>query len=524
MELYTNSLVWLLLAPLLLALAIFATAWLGRSARLVELLHLASVSAVLVLTLIVLQSVLANQAVHGLNGWLLVDGLAAVFLLIVAVVGFLVGWYSLGYIRQELKTGALQENQLNLYYGLFSLFLFTMLLVVTANNIIMMWVAVEATTLGSAFLVGIYNKRSALEAAWKYVIICTVGVAFGLYGTVLVYSDAVNVLNHPGDAVLWTRILENAAALDPTLLKLAFVFVLIGFGTKAGIFPMHAWLPDAHSEAPSPVSALLSGVLLNCALFVVIRFAIILNQAVGPEFTQNIFRIFGAVSVIAAVLFMYVQRDIKRLLAYSSVENIGLIVLALGIGGPAGTLAALLHAINHGLVKALMFCTSGNLLLKYHSRDLGRVRGVIQAAPVTSLLLTGGAMALAGTPPFNIFLSKFWIISAGFGAGYGWWMLLSILALAVAFAAFYRAISASVFGELPQGIEPGEYGWSTLVPVGVLLLLALLLGVYLPPQLASLLNGAAQVALSGQAYDPTAGLFVVQGGMNMLQIGFSIWP
>ena len=229
---------------------------------------------------------------------------------------------------------SLPNHRLSFYYGLFSLFLFTMLLVVTSNNIIMMWVAVEATTLGSAFLVGIYGQRSSLEAAWKYVIICTVGVAFGLYGTILVYSDAVNFLQEPGAAVLWTEIVQNAKALDPTLLKLAFVFVLIGFGTKAGIFPMHAWLPDAHSEAPSPVSALLSAVLLNCALLVVIRFSIILNQGIGPDFTQNIFLVFGALSVAASALFMFVQRDIKRLLAYSSVENIGLIVLGFGIGRP----------------------------------------------------------------------------------------------------------------------------------------------------------------------------------------------
>ncbi len=186
------------------------------------------------------------------------DALAAVFLLIIGVVGFLAGIYSIGYTRHDLETGEFDLNRLTVYYGLFNLFLFTMLLVVTANNIFMMWVAVEATTLGSAFLVGIYQHRSSLEAAWKYIIICTVGVAFGLYGTVLVYSDAVNVKQIPEEAALWTGILKNARALDPTMIKMAFVFILIGFGTKAGLFPMHAWLPDAHSEAPSPISAMLS--------------------------------------------------------------------------------------------------------------------------------------------------------------------------------------------------------------------------------------------------------------------------
>jgi hydrogenase-4 component F len=442
-----------------------------------------------------------------------VDSLAAVFLLIVGVVGFLVGLYSLSYIRNDLQTGELEERQVSLYYALFELFLFTMLLVVTANNIIIMWVAIEATTLGSAFLVGIYGQRSSLEAAWKYVIICTVGVAFGLYGTILVYSDAVNFLVEEGSASLWTEIVKNAGALDPTLLKMAFVFVLIGFGTKAGIFPMHAWLPDAHSEAPSPVSALLSGVLLNCALFVVIRFSIILDYGVGPEFAQTIFLAFGMLSVVAASLFMFLQRDIKRLLAYSSVENIGLVVLGFGIGGPVGIFAALLQAVNHGIVKALMFCTSGNILMKYHTRDLGRIHGMLQAIPLTSLMLVLGALALIGTPPLNIFMSKFGIIGAGFANGHLWLMLLILLALAIIFAAFLKVLSSSVFGEAPEGMKKGEARIWVFAPLAVLGVLILVLGVYLPPQMETLLNQATDIALAGQL--PAAG---ADGLINMAKM------
>src|SRR5512143_3571492 len=311
-------LTWLLLVPLILSIAAFAARRLGSARRfVVELTHVLSITLVLVLSLLAVSEVGISGQIFGLSNWLHVDALGAIFLLIIGVVGFLVGLYSIGYTRHDLATGDLDEKRFSTYYGLFNLFLFSMLLVVTANNIIMMWVAVEATTLGSAFLVGIYGHRSSLEAAWKYVMICTVGVAFGLYGTILVYSDAVNFLNQPGAAILWTEIVKNASVLDPTLLKMAFVFVLIGFGTKAGIFPMHAWLPDAHSEAPSPVSAMLSGVLLNCALFVVIRFSIILDYGVGPELPRLIFLVFGALSVIASSLFMFAQRDIKRLLAYS---------------------------------------------------------------------------------------------------------------------------------------------------------------------------------------------------------------
>lgn len=497
---YTTYLSWLLLAPLFLSLAVFATRWLGKqSVRAAEIIHLISITAVLALSLGVLQGVFNEGSVIARDNWFHVDALAAIFMMVVSVVGFLVGLYAIAYIRQDLKTGELKEDQVSLFYGLLNLFIFTMLLVVTSNNIIMMWVAIEATTLGSAFLVGIYGYRSALEAAWKYVIICTVGVAFALYGTILVYSDAVNFLKEPGNAILWTEIVKHAAELDPTLLKLAFVFIIIGFGTKAGIFPMHAWLPDAHSEAPSPVSALLSGVLLKCALLVVIRFAIILAQGIGPEFVQTIFLIFGAFSVGASALFMFVQKDIKRLLAYSSVENIGLIVLSLGIGGPVGIAAALLHAINHSLAKSFMFCTTGNVLMKYHTRNLRKITGMIQAAPVTGLLLLLGALTLAGSPPFNIFLSKFTIISAGIASGYPWLMIVLLLFLAIAFVAFLRVISSSIFGDLPEEMPKGDVRLSTVVPLAILIIFIFALGLYLPPQIEYLLSHATSLVLTGDA-------------------------
>lgn len=494
----TTVLTWLLLTPLAFSLVAFAARWLGGMGRiLVEAAHLVSITVVLILSLATVRAVLNAGQLFALGQWLHVDALGAVFLLIIGVVGFLVGIYSMGYTRHDMQSGEFDENKLSLYYGLFNLFLFTMLLVVTANNIIMMWVAVEATTLGSAFLVGIYGRRASLEAAWKYIIICTVGVAFGLYGTVLVYSDAFNVMQVPGSAVLWTEIVKNAQALDPTLIKMAFVFVLVGFGTKAGLFPMHAWLPDAHSEAPSPVSAMLSAVLLNCALLVVFRFATISNLVLGPEFAKTLFIVFGMISVAAAAFFMYVQRDIKRLLAYSSMENIGLIVLAFGIGGPAGVFAGLLQAVNHSLVKSLMFCISGNILIKYHSRSLDQVRGMLQVIPVSGVLLMAGAMALVGIPPLNIFLSKFFIITTGLGAGHTWLMILCLLLLTVVFAALFRVIASALFGEKPGSIVKGEANWLTLLPGAALIILIVALGLYIPSPLMDLLNGASQLALTG---------------------------
>jgi hydrogenase-4 component F len=241
-------------------------------------------------------------------------------------------------------------------------------------------------------------------------------------------------------------------------------------------------------------------VLLNCALLVVFRFGTIANLVVGPQFTQTLYLIFGAVSVAAAAFFMYVQRDIKRLLAYSSMENIGLIVLAFGLGGVTGIFAGLLQAINHSLVKSLMFCTSGNILMKYHSRDLEKVKGMLQAIPASGVLLTVGALALVGTPPFNIFISKFFIITTGLGSGYLWLMIITLLLLSVIFAAFFRVVAQALFGPKPDEVTKGESGWLTILPAALLILMIIALGLYIPPQLMGLLNGASGLVLNGDSH------------------------
>ncbi|HTP01237.1 MAG TPA: hydrogenase 4 subunit F [Anaerolineales bacterium] len=494
----SDILIWLLIVPLIASLAAVLARWLrGAVGSVLETVHMLSVVIVLALVLVVAGYVLVYGEVTALNQWLRVDAMGAIFVVIVGLVGFLAGLYSIGYTRHDIEIGQMDRNQLTTYYSLFHFFFFTMLLAVTSNNIIIMWVAIEATTLSSAFLVGLYGTRPALEAAWKYVVICTVGVAFGLYGTILVYSDAVNVLPESSMASLWSEIVQYAGALDPTLLKLAFVFVLIGFGTKAGIFPMYTWLPDTYSEAPSPVSAMLSGVLVNCTLFVVIRFSIIVNLSLGPTFTQTLFLIFGVLSLGTAVFFMLGQRDINRLLAYSSPENIGLILVAFGLGGPLGVPAGFLQLINHSLVKSMMFFLSGNVLMKYRSRSLDVVKGLMQAAPVTAVFLLGGAFALVGVPPFNIFLSKFMIVSAGMATGRVWLMTGCLLLLMLAFVAMFRMLGTVVQGQKPDNISKGETGWTTLAPIMILMVLVLALGLSMPAPLVSLLNGATQVVNVG---------------------------
>lgn len=486
----------ILFAPLVAAVVVFASS-VRNDLKWIERVHVASISWVMLLAIIILTSILRGETLSAFGTWLYIDSLAAIFVLLIGIVGLLTGLYSIGYIRHDMHSGAIDHPKLKIYYGFFNLFLFTMLLAVTSNNIVMMWVAIEATTLGSAFLVGLYGQRSSLEAAWKYVVICTVGVAFGLYGTVLAYANGSAVLGNAHDAILWSTLAAHASSLDPTLMKLTFVFVLIGFGTKAGLFPMHAWLPDAHSEAPSPVSALLSGVLLKCALFVIIRYYILAMGAVGPDFPQLLLLILGTLSIGVASFLFFVQNDLKRKLAYSSVEHIGLIALGLGFGGPLGVGAALLHAVNHSFAKALLFCGSGNVLMKYGTRDLGMVKGVLRVAPATGLLLMAGALALAGFPPFNIFVSEFLVFAAGLKSGYIALIIICALFFTVTVAGLVQIIAGSVLGKSPETMPKGDVGWRSLAPMAVLLGLVLLMGVAVPRPMSRLIQNATAVVLQG---------------------------
>lgn len=484
----------LLLAPLLIALACFVAARIN-SQNLSTSLHITGLILTALFSLKLGADVLSQGDLSTEGQWFYVDSLSAIFVGIIGIVGLLAGLYSIGYMKKELELGEFNEQQYCNYYGFFHLFFFTMLLSVMTNNIVVMWVGIEATTLSSAFLVGAYGKRTSLEAAWKYIIICSVGVAFGLYGTLLVFADASNILADPEQAIFWTKINENATALDPHLIHLAFIFILIGFGTKCGLFPMHTWLPDAHSEAPSPVSAILSGILLNCAMLVVLRYYILTNKAVGPEFAQNLLLIFGIISVAIAALFIIAQRDIKRLLAYSSIENMGLIAVGFGIGGPLGVFAGLLHTINHSLAKTLLFCASGNILVKYHSRDMQDIKGLWKTMPITAVLFAGGALALSGVPPFNLFISELALVTAGITTGHIGLMIFCLILLTIVLAALAKMVLNTVLGDKPEHIETGEFSIITIVPMAALLGLMLMFGLYLCEPILQLLTSAVNIVL-----------------------------
>lgn len=481
--------------PLIVALLSFVSARSESTAyRFSTIAHALGTVLLFAITLMLAIRVSLQGPVTAADQWLYLDGLSALVLGILGLVGLITGLYSIGYIGHEYREGELTARKVATYYGLFNLFLATMILSVTSNNVIMMWVGIEATTISSVFLVGFYGKRSSLEAAWKYIMICSVGVAFGLFGSILTYSNAAAVISNPAHAILWTVIRDQAQLLDPTLVQLAFIFALVGFGTKTGLFPMHAWLPDAHSEAPSPVSALLSAGLLNCALLVILRYYIITVKVLGTGFPQFLMLAFGFLSVAVAAFFILTQKDIKRKLAYSSVENMGLVTLAIGLG-PVGAVAGLFHMINHSLVKALLFCASGNVLLKYGSRDMGVVKGLIKVAPKTGLVLAGGLLALSGVPPFSIFLSEFMIVTAGIGSGHTALFVVLMLLLTVVLAGFVKVISDCVFGEAPENVKPGGVGFLTLAPVAIALVLVLVMGVRVPDVVTQSIDRAALVVL-----------------------------
>lgn len=461
-----------------------------------EAIHLASVVLSALLAACVIAQHLMGRDLYAWGLWLHLDTAGALFVALITIVGLAVGVYSLPYIRHEYADKNIGDTDVKLYYSLYSFFIFTMLLAVCTNNIIMMWVAVEATTLSTVFLVGLYRNRHALEAAWKYVIICTVGVAFGLYASVLVYANASVVLGSSDNTSFFTVIYQHAQAFDPRLMALAFVFAVVGFGTKAGLMPMHTWLPDAHSEAPSPVSALLSGVLLKCAILVIIRFYMLVSASLGEKLPRLILVALGLLSVALGAFFIYRQKDFKRKLAYSSSENVGIIVLCLGLGGPIGVVAALVHSLAHGLTKALLFCLSGNLLIKYKTRDLEKISGVVQVAPITAALCALGLLALSGFPPFALFWSEIMLMVSAVKGGFIWLAIVLGLVLTVVVAAFALVINRSLLRKAPQGMVKKELPALMLVPELALLAVVLLAGLFAPEVLINLIQQAAAEILS----------------------------
>jgi hydrogenase-4 component F len=438
-------------------------------------------------------TVMQTGALSPPEGWWYADGLSAYVAAIVSGSALVVALYSTGYLRRQVRHRHVDGRQLWLYYLLLNAFIFTMMLVLLSNNLGVLWIGSEATTLATAFLVAFYERESSIEAAWKYVIICSVGIALALFGIILTYFSALHVVPVSGNALNWSSLMLVARGLDPGVLKLAFIFVLVGFGTKAGLAPMHTWKPDAYGEAPAPISALMAAGLVNVALYSLIRFYILVNKAVGGSFAPTLFIIFGLVSMAVAVPFILIQRDFKRLLAYSSVEHVGIIVFALGLGTPLAYFGALLHLLNNAIAKTLLFLTASNVRMAYNSKIMRKTTGAIKVIPVSATFLIVGVFAITGWPPFGIFVSEFTIVSAGFASGNVVPSVLFIGFIAAIFAGFIYYTSRMVFGEPQPGVKSGDADTLSLVLLGLLLTALLVLGVYLPPPLQQCIESALTV-------------------------------
>jgi hydrogenase-4 component F len=423
------------------------------------------------------------------QSFLLVDDLNNVFIVLNTLVGFTTSVFSASYIGHEIETGRLTPAHLRFYHAMYQALMFAMNLALLANNVGVMWVAVEVSTLTTVLMVGLYRTHEAIEAAWKYFILGSVGIAFALFGTILVYMAAEPVVGQGLDAMVWTVLIRRVGEFDPALLNIAFVFLLLGYGTKVGLAPVHAWLPDAHAEGPTPISAVLSGLLLNVALYAVLRFKMLIaanKHAIDPG---PLMITMGLVSLIFAGFMLYKRRDVKRLFAYSSIEHMGIITFAFGMGGPLANFAGLLHMTMHSLTKSAIFFAVGHIAQVKGTQKLAEIRGLTESHPFLGWGLVVGVAAIAGLPPLGIFMSEFLVVSSTFARA----PLLAIplgFGLLLAFGALLLRLQGMAFGT-PTG--PTAPVRASHLPMVAHLALVLVAGLYLPPALVAWFQHIARI-------------------------------
>jgi hydrogenase-4 component F len=408
--------------------------------------------------------------------YLMIDDLNVVFIVLNTFVGFTASVFSASYIAHELETGKLTLGYLRFYHAMYQLMMFGMNLALVANNIGLMWVAVELATLTTVVMVGIYRTNEAIEAAWKYFILGSVGIALALFGTILVYLAARPVVGAGTGSMVWTVLITRAQDFDPSLLNVAFVFLLLGYGTKVGLAPLHAWLPDAHAEGPTPISAVLSGLLLNVALYALLRFKMLLAANARAIAPGPLMITLGLVSLLFAGFMLYRRRDIKRLFAYSSIEHMGIIVFAFGMAGPLGNFAGLLQMTMHSLTKSAIFYSVGHVAQVKGSQRLADIGGLTTSHPVLGWGLVVGVAAIAGLPPSGVFMSEFLIVSSTF-ARQPYLATLVALGLLVAFGALLLQVSRVAFGEVRGKVGPVR---ASYVPMFAHLAIVLIAGIFLP--------------------------------------------
>lgn len=412
-----------------------------------------------------------------------VDSLSALLALCIAFVALLASALAPGLGRDDDEDGR-QTRRLRVYMTAFA---FTMLIAVTVQNVALMWVAIEATTIASALAIPLHRTKASVEASWKYLLLCSVGIALAFTGTILAYFDFVAIAGDVPGSLNWSALRGAAPSLHPELLQLAFAFIVVGYGTKAGLAPMHTWLPDAHSEAPSPISAMMSGVLLAVAMYAIARWKAVIDAAVGPSFTSALLIGFGLLSVAIGSLSLVIQRHYKRMLAYSSVEHMGLVAIGLGLG-PLGAFAAWLHVVNHAVAKSASFLLAGRILHRYGKTQIREVTGLLKVMPWTGALFAACILALVGLPPFGLFVSEFLLIQAAVAARKMWLAAVVLLLLLTAFVSLVSHVNRMLYGGVPEGLRQGERrGWP-LIALIVPALVLVVLGVILPAPLSTLIH------------------------------------
>src|SRR5262245_16814094 len=482
--------------PLVLLVAAPVVAGLGslllRQRRAIEVLQCIQAGSMLAATALVAERVIAAGGVSA-GSFLVVDALSAWLDLIIGVVGSTGTLYAVGYMGEEFDREHLSLRRYIQFFCLFDLYLAAMLLAVNIENIAIMWIAIEGSTLSAALLIGFERSKAALEAGWKYVILSSVGIALALFGTILIYYSSEHVLGVSSEALRWSQLYQTAERLNPTAIKIAFIFALIGYGTKAGIAPMHTWLPDAHAEAPTPVSAMLSANMLTLAAYAILRFKAVTDRTVGPEFAGTLIIGLGLLSLAVSATFFLVQRDYKRLFAYSSIEHIGIALLGFGIGG-LGVFAGAWHLMNHALAKSIAFYGAGLVFLQHNHRLLERVTGLLGRMPVAGIAIVVAGVALAGMPPFGLFTSEV-LIAAGAYTARPEVAYVFLALLGLGFATLLFQVLRMVLG------EPGEAGTAlgcqcrifTSAAVGINIVMLGMIGLQVPPGMGTLLASIMKI-------------------------------
>ncbi|GHU29133.1 hydrogenase 4 subunit F [Betaproteobacteria bacterium] len=480
-----NELLFVLAIPLAASILLAFTGHRPYAANINIAGSLATLLAAVLLTI----RIVRDGPMNVLGENFFVDPLNVFLIALTALVGFTTSVFSRPYMRVEHDHGKLSVGRLRLYHSMFQMFMCTMLVALSTNNIGILWVAMEAATLTTVLLVALYRTPESLEAAWKYFILCGVGIAQALFGTILIYFAAEQVFGHDPGAMLWTRLFERRSELEPTVLSLAFVFMIVGYGTKTGLVPLHNWLPDAHAEGPTPVSAVLSGLLLNVALYAILRCKVLVDGALETQFAGQLMMGFGLLTVVVPAFYLSRQKDVKRLFGYSSIEHMGLITFAFGMGGGIATFAGLLHMTVHSLTKSAIFFAVGHAAQMAGTQVIEDIKGLIRRSPTIGWGLMLGSLAILGMPPFGVFTSEFLILTTAIKY-HPWATPILLVALGVAFASMFAKVQGMAFGE--PTVKPLEHN-PALLPVFLHLGLVLMLGLWIPPYLNKWFLLAAQM-------------------------------